>query len=339
MRKLVTVLVLVPLGIVIVMFAVANREIRHGLVRSVRHAQSGAGAASAALCADLRAGRRRRCGRRHRRLAEAAQMAGAGAAGRGRGARTPREARRRRTAPIGAGAAGRHAAVHRAAGGLSPIGLAYRMTLRIVTADDINRLLSYDALIDALAEAFRSDIEVPEKIAHFIPLPSGSEAKVLLMPAWTTSGAALHRPQAGERVSGQCEDRQAIGARQLCADVGRHRRAAGTDRRHHAHAVADGRGLRARGALSGPRGCVASGDDRRGRAEPASRARASRRPADQARDDLEPHPLARGVDGVRAVGGRHRAGDRRRSGGGRAAGRHRVLRDACPNSRWCAAPG
>ncbi len=62
------------------------------------------------------------------------------------------------------------------------------MTLRIVTADDLNRLLSYDALIDALAEAFRSDIEVPEKIAHFIPLPSGSEAKVLLMPAWTTSG-------------------------------------------------------------------------------------------------------------------------------------------------------
>jgi ornithine cyclodeaminase len=29
---------------------------------------------------------------------------------------------------------------------------------------------------------------VPEKIAHFVPLPSGSEAKVLLMPAWTNSG-------------------------------------------------------------------------------------------------------------------------------------------------------
>jgi alanine dehydrogenase len=62
------------------------------------------------------------------------------------------------------------------------------MTLRIVTADDLDRLLSYETLIDALAEAFRSDIEVPEKIAHFIRLPSGSEAKVLLMPAWTTSG-------------------------------------------------------------------------------------------------------------------------------------------------------
>src|ERR1041384_2224822 len=62
------------------------------------------------------------------------------------------------------------------------------MALRIVSADDINRLLSYEALIDALAEGFRSDIEVPDKIAHFIPLASGSEAKVLLMPAWTTSG-------------------------------------------------------------------------------------------------------------------------------------------------------
>ncbi len=62
------------------------------------------------------------------------------------------------------------------------------MALRIVTADDVNRLLSYEKLIDALAEAFRADIAVPEKIAHFVKLPSGGEAKVLLMPAWTTSG-------------------------------------------------------------------------------------------------------------------------------------------------------
>jgi ornithine cyclodeaminase len=60
--------------------------------------------------------------------------------------------------------------------------------MRIVTADDINRLLRYDALIDALRDAFRSDIEAPEKIAHFIPQPSGGEAKVMLMPAWNQSG-------------------------------------------------------------------------------------------------------------------------------------------------------
>ena len=62
------------------------------------------------------------------------------------------------------------------------------MAPRIVTADDIDRLLSYGALIDALDEAFRSDIEAPDKIAHFIPQLSGGDAKVMLMPAWSTSG-------------------------------------------------------------------------------------------------------------------------------------------------------
>jgi ornithine cyclodeaminase len=62
------------------------------------------------------------------------------------------------------------------------------MTLRIVTADDIARVLTFEALIDALAEAFRADISTAPKIAHMIPQPSGSEAKILLMPAWTTSG-------------------------------------------------------------------------------------------------------------------------------------------------------
>ncbi len=60
--------------------------------------------------------------------------------------------------------------------------------LRIVTADDLNRVLTHEALIDALAEAFRSDATVPEKIAHFVPQPSGGEAKVLIMPAWSNSG-------------------------------------------------------------------------------------------------------------------------------------------------------
>jgi ornithine cyclodeaminase len=60
--------------------------------------------------------------------------------------------------------------------------------MRIITADDINRVLRYDALIEALAQAFRSGITAPDKIAHFIPQPSGGEAKVMLMPAWTNSG-------------------------------------------------------------------------------------------------------------------------------------------------------
>ncbi len=52
-------------------------------------------------------------------------------------------------------------------------------------------MLRYDALIDALAEAFRADIAAPDKITYFVPQPSGSEAKVLLMPAWSNSGERL----------------------------------------------------------------------------------------------------------------------------------------------------
>jgi len=63
--------------------------------------------------------------------------------------------------------------------------------VRIVNAGDIDRVLSYGALIDALAEAFRADIEVPLRHTHMIPQPSGSEAKLLLMPAWGRSAERL----------------------------------------------------------------------------------------------------------------------------------------------------
>ncbi|CAM9972722.1 unnamed protein product, partial [Phaeothamnion confervicola] len=63
--------------------------------------------------------------------------------------------------------------------------------VRIITADDINRVLTHAALIDALAEAFRADITVPVRHTHMIPQPSGIEAKLLLMPAWTNSGERL----------------------------------------------------------------------------------------------------------------------------------------------------
>ena len=60
--------------------------------------------------------------------------------------------------------------------------------MQIVSADDIARVLTYGALVDALADAFRADIAVPDRHVHMIPQPSGSEAKLLLMPAWTGSG-------------------------------------------------------------------------------------------------------------------------------------------------------
>lgn len=63
--------------------------------------------------------------------------------------------------------------------------------MRVVTAEEVDRVLTYPALIEALREAFRADIETPLRHTHMIKQPSGSEAKVLLMPAWTNSGERL----------------------------------------------------------------------------------------------------------------------------------------------------
>lgn len=61
--------------------------------------------------------------------------------------------------------------------------------MRIVTAADIAAVLTYRDLVDALAEAFRSDITVPLRHHHPIPQPDGvPEAMLLLMPAWTAAG-------------------------------------------------------------------------------------------------------------------------------------------------------
>lgn len=61
--------------------------------------------------------------------------------------------------------------------------------MRIVTADDIASVLTYGALVDALAEAFRSDIGLPVRHHHTIPQP-GRDATLLLMPAWAVVARA-----------------------------------------------------------------------------------------------------------------------------------------------------
>ena len=63
--------------------------------------------------------------------------------------------------------------------------------MRVVTAAEIDRALTYPALIEALRAAFRTDIATPLRHTHMIRQPSGSEAKLLLMPAWTNSGDRL----------------------------------------------------------------------------------------------------------------------------------------------------
>lgn len=57
--------------------------------------------------------------------------------------------------------------------------------MRVITAEEIERALSYPALVEALREAFRADITVPVRHHHAIP-QAGAEATLLLMPAWTS---------------------------------------------------------------------------------------------------------------------------------------------------------
>ena len=56
--------------------------------------------------------------------------------------------------------------------------------MKIVTAEDLDRILTYPALIEALRAAFRTEVTVPLRHHHPIARP-GAEAMVLLMPAWT----------------------------------------------------------------------------------------------------------------------------------------------------------
>src|SRR4029453_9009033 len=51
-------------------------------------------------------------------------------------------------------------------------------------------LLAGPALIDALREAFHEGASVPARHVHHVPVPGGSDATLLLMPAWQPGGRA-----------------------------------------------------------------------------------------------------------------------------------------------------
>ena len=56
--------------------------------------------------------------------------------------------------------------------------------LRYVSAEEIDSILDFPSLIDALHAAFRADVETPLRHHHAIARDDG-EAALLLMPAWT----------------------------------------------------------------------------------------------------------------------------------------------------------
>lgn len=62
--------------------------------------------------------------------------------------------------------------------------------MRVVPAADIDAILDFPSLIAALGEAFAADIETPLRHHHAIARPPGSDATLLLMPAWTGASVA-----------------------------------------------------------------------------------------------------------------------------------------------------
>ncbi len=60
--------------------------------------------------------------------------------------------------------------------------------MRVISSAEIDRALTFPALVDALAEAFRSDMVTPVRHHHEIER-EGSHGTLLLMPSWTGPAA------------------------------------------------------------------------------------------------------------------------------------------------------
>ncbi|MFQ5773724.1 MAG: ornithine cyclodeaminase family protein [Kiloniellaceae bacterium] len=56
--------------------------------------------------------------------------------------------------------------------------------MRVVSAAEVEAALDYESLVERLRQAFRRDIEVPVRHHHTIATGTGSDATLLLMPAW-----------------------------------------------------------------------------------------------------------------------------------------------------------
>jgi ornithine cyclodeaminase len=63
--------------------------------------------------------------------------------------------------------------------------------MRIVTADDLDRLLSFPALVETLRGAFRGGFTAPVRHHHHVGTHDGPGAIHLLMPAWSAGAPAV----------------------------------------------------------------------------------------------------------------------------------------------------
>jgi ornithine cyclodeaminase/alanine dehydrogenase-like protein (mu-crystallin family) len=64
--------------------------------------------------------------------------------------------------------------------------------MRVVTSAQINGALTFRELVETLRSAFRADIETPVRHHHTIERPNGSDATLLLMPAWNDFSRQVH---------------------------------------------------------------------------------------------------------------------------------------------------
>jgi ornithine cyclodeaminase/alanine dehydrogenase-like protein (mu-crystallin family) len=57
--------------------------------------------------------------------------------------------------------------------------------MRVVSADAIDRALTFPALVQALADAFRGELVMPGRHHHRIERAGQAPATLLVMPAWS----------------------------------------------------------------------------------------------------------------------------------------------------------
>lgn len=87
--------------------------------------------------------------------------------------------------------------------------------MKFISEEHLNALLSPLAVIETLDQAFRSDIEAPNRHHHSIRRTAGEIATLLLMPAWDASVSEANEHHIGVKVVSVFPQNQARNARTI----------------------------------------------------------------------------------------------------------------------------
>ena len=186
--------------------------------------------------------------------------------------------------------------------------------MNIIDAAQMQAVTSYPDLVEWLRESHLDTIDAMDDLLMTQPAAAGGADTLLIRAAWQRGkqiGVKLITVFPGQRRRGA-----AVHSSRVHALRRRQRQAAREPRRHRAHVLENGRGLRARHSIPRPRGRQGAVHDRGGRAGPASHQCALLGAAvDRARDDLEPDPRqSRSARRRGAGGGRDVRSDQRHRG-------------------------